>query len=56
MAVTNHLNAHGLPMLQVHNYCVSYRLRVWSLLNMNLALWDLDTTFSANQISESNLL
>ena len=43
-------------MLQVRNYRVSYRLRAWSLLDMTVALRDLETTFSANQISVSNLL
>ena len=56
MAVTSHLNAHALPMLQARNYRVSYRLKAWSLLDMTVALRDLETTFSANQISVSNLL
>ena len=56
MAVTSHLNAHALPMLQTRNYRVLYRLRAWSLLDTSVALQDLETTFSANQISLSNLL
>ena len=56
MAVTSHLNAHALPMLQARIYRISYRLRAWSLLDMTVALRDLETTFSANQISVSNLL
>ena len=43
-------------MLQARNYHVSYCLRAWSLLDMSVALRDLETTFSANQISVSNLL
>ena len=31
--VTSHLNAHELPMLQVHNCPVSYRLKVYVLFN-----------------------
>ena len=38
-------------MPQARNYRVSYRLRAWSPLDMTVALRDLETTFSANQIS-----
>ena len=55
-AVTGHLNVHALPMLQACNCYVSYHLRAWSLLDTSVALWDLETTFSANQFSVSNLL
>ena len=50
-AVTSHLISRALPMLQVRNYHVSYRLRAWSLLDMSVTLRDVETTFSANQIS-----
>ena len=55
-SVTSDLNSRGLPLLQAHNYCVSYCLRACSLLDMSVALWDLDDIFSANQISVSHLL
>ena len=51
MAVTNHLNIHVLPMLQLRS-CV---FRITSVCgHISVALRDLEITFSANQISVSN--
>ena len=50
MAVTSHLNVHVLPILQLRS-CV---FRITSVRgHISMALWDLETTLSANQISVS---
>ena len=47
MAVTSHLNVHVLPMLQLRS-CVFRIISVRG--HKSVALRDLETTFSANQI------